>query len=457
MDRFFGLKQNGTTVRIEVIAGITTFFTMAYIIFVNPSILSAPFSIMGMEEVADGVRDSVFISTCLISFLATLMMGLYAKLPFALAPGMGLNAYFAFTVILTLGYTLSQGFAAVFISGILFIIITLVGLREAIVRAIPDGVKNAMAPGIGLFIALIGFKNAGIVVADDATFVTIVNFSRWTIDSSSATLAILGLVLVGVLYKFKVKGAIFFSILGTTCIGIPMGVTNLSGFQFAAPNFAAFKEYGFLNMDFAGLLNIEEGFVAALLSLITVVIALAMVDMFDTVGTLIGTAKSAKMLSPDGTLPRMKQAMMCDSIATTAGACLGTSTVTTYVESGAGISEGGKTGLTAVTTSLLFVAALFLSPLIAVIPLAATAPALIIVGVLMMGSIKEIDFTDMTNAIPAFLTMVMMPFTYSIANGVAWGLIAHLLLKTFTGRFKETHVITWIIAALFVVRYLIMV
>lgn len=455
MEKFFGLKEKGTTVGTEIVAGITTFFAMAYIIFVNPNILSDPFNIMGQPELAASIADSVFIATCLAAFLGTILMGLYAKLPFAQAPGMGLNAYFAYTMVLTLGYSFSQSLAAVLISGVLFIIITVIGLREAIVKAIPANIKTAIAPGIGLFIALIGFKNAGIIVGSDATLVEMVNFTSWTPEAASAVLALIGLIIIGVLYKLNIKGAIFISIIATTIIGIPFGVTNLAGFGFAPPNMAAFAEHGLFNLDFGGLLNLYDGSVwSTILSLLTVVIALSLVDMFDTIGTLLGTARKANLLKPDGTLPNMQKALLCDSIATTVGACIGTSTVTTYIESGAGISEGGKTGLTSVVTAILFVIALFLAPFIGIIPSAATAPALIFVGVLMISAVKEIDFSDITETIPAFFTIVMMPFAYSIATGIAFGLISYVLLKVLTGRAKETNVITWVIALLFIVKYI---
>lgn len=454
LEKFFGLKEKGTTVGTEVIAGITTFFAMAYIVFVNPTILSDPFNIMGQADTAAAIRDSVFIATCIASFVGTILMALYAKIPFAQAPGMGLNAYFAYTMILTLGYTFSQSLAAVFISGVLFLIITIIGLREAIVKAIPDNIKIAISAGIGLFITLIGLKNAGIIVGNDATLVAMANFTEWTPEIAGAVVAIIGLIIVGILYKLKIKGALFISILASTIIGIPLGVTKISGFSFSLPNFAAFKEFGFLNLDFAGLLRLGDKNVwATVLSLVTVVIALSLVDMFDTIGTLLGTARKANMLKPDGTLPNMKKALSCDAIATIVGSCVGTSTVTTYVESSAGISEGAKTGLASLITSVLFIFALFLAPLVGIIPSAATAPALIFVGVLMIGSIQEIEFSDMTEAIPAFLTIVMMPFAYSIATGIAFGLISYILLKVLTGKIKETNIITWIIALLFIVKF----
>ncbi|MDR0406381.1 MAG: NCS2 family permease [Clostridiales bacterium] len=455
MDKFFGLKEKGTTVRTEILAGITTFFAMAYIIFVNPSILSDPFNITGQADVAAGIRDSVFIATCIASFIGTILMGLYAKLPFAQAPGMGLNAYFAYTMVLTLGYTFGQSLAAVFISGILFIIITLVGLREAIVRAIPNNIKIAISAGIGLFITLIGLKNAGVVVGDDATLLALSNFSQWTDVSAAALLSLIGLMIIGVLYKLKVKGAIFLSIIASTVIGIPLGVTKLGGWSAAPLDFSSFFQYGWFKMDFAGLLKLNDGSLwTTVLSLLTVVIALSMVDMFDTIGTLLGTARKADMLRPDGTLPNMRKALLCDAVATTVGACVGTSTVTTYIESGTGVSEGGKTGLTSTVTAVLFLVALFFAPAVGIIPSAATAPALIFVGVLMLSAVKEIDFSDITEAIPAFLTVVMMPFSYSIATGIAFGLISHLVLKALTGKIKETSVITWVIALLFIIRFI---
>jgi AGZA family xanthine/uracil permease-like MFS transporter len=449
MDKFFGIKAANSNVRTEIIAGITTFFTMAYIIFVNPDILSA--------TAGEEYYGPIFIATCIAAAIGTLMMGLYAKIPFAQAPGMGLNAFFAFSVATVFGY--NGALAAVLISGIIFIIITLVGLRESIVKAIPHNLKIAISAGIGLFIAFVGLQSAGLVVNDDATLVRFASFSLTQEAFPWATLlALIGLIIIAILYFFKVKGAILIGILASTIIGIPMGVTKLpQGLTTShfGQSFADWANLSLFKLDFGALMGDTEGIFAGVLTIITVVISFTLVDMFDTIGTLVGTAKQAKMLDENGNLPRMKQAMMCDAVATTAGALMGTSTVTTYIESGAGISEGGKTGLTSVVTGLLFVVALFLAPLAGIVPAAATAPALIIVGVLMMGSVKEIDFSEISEAVPAFLTMVMMPLTYSIATGIGIGLISYVLIKLFTGKIKDLHILTVIVAILFVIKFIL--
>lgn len=465
MEKFFGLKENNTSVRTEVIAGITTFITMAYIIFVNPDILSTPLFMMEDPNAAV-IKDSVFVATCIAAAIGTLIMGLYAKLPFAQAPGMGLNAFFAFTIVLGMGYTFNQALAAVFISGILFIIITLIGLREAIVKAIPLNLKYAITAGIGLFIALIGMVNANIVMKNPETVVQLIDFSKFNstelyneitgltygMATKNAIVAIIGLIIIGILTIRKVRGSILIGILATTIVGIPFGVTNLSNFGIVAlpPSImpTLFK------MDFAGLLGTGgQGFWAAVFGALTVIISFSLVDMFDTIGTLIGTGQKAGLLDKEGKLPRMEKALMADAVATTAGACLGTSTVTTYIESGAGVAEGGKTGLTSVVTGLLFLVALFFAPLVGLVPSAATAPALIVVGVLMMSSIKNIEFDDFSEALPAFLTIVMMPFTYSIATGIAFGLIVYPITKIAAGKAKEVHPIVYVLALLFILRF----
>ncbi|WHH58182.1 NCS2 family permease [Petroclostridium sp. X23] len=468
MDKFFGLKENNTSVKTEIIAGITTFITMAYIIFVNPNILSTPLYILGVEG-ADDIKASVFVATCIAAAIGTLIMGLYANLPFAQAPGMGLNAFFAFTIVLGMGYTFNQALAAVFISGILFILITLIGLREAIVKAIPLNLKYAITAGIGLFIALIGMVNANIVMKNSATVVQLVDFSKYFstefydkatnltygMATRSAIVALIGLVIIGVLVILKVRGAILIGILATTVVGIPFGVTNMANFGiFSMP--PSLKPT-FFTLDFPGLLGLDgRGVLAAIFSTLTVVISFSLVDMFDTIGTLIGTGQKAGLLDEQGRLPRMEKALMADAFATTIGACIGTSTVTTYVESGAGIAEGGKTGLTSVVTGILFLVALFFAPLVGLVPSAATAPALIMVGVLMMGAIKNIDFDDMSEALPAFLTVVMMPFTYSIATGIALGLIVYPVTKIVAGKAKEVHPIVYVLAVLFILRFSIL-
>lgn len=457
MEKFFKIKEAGSTVRIEVMAGLTTFFAMAYIIFTNPQILSDPLFIMNAEN-AEAVKSSVFIATCLAAALGTFLMAFYARLPFAQAPGMGLNAFFAYTVVLGMGYTFNQALAIVLISGILFIIITAVGLREVIYKAIPKSVRTAIAAGIGLFIALIGFLNSGIVVANESTTVAMVSFTEWNAQTAAAVLALIGLLLMAVLLKLRVKGAILISILATTIIGIPMGVTDVSGFAVALPDFGNWASTGLGQCftGFGGLIDTSAGIVGAIASIVMVIITFSMVDMFDTIGTLVGTASKAGMIDENGDMPRMKQALMCDAIATAGGAILGTSTVTTFVESSTGVSEGGRTGMTSAVTGLLFLLSLFLFPIVGIVPAAATAPAFIIVGVMMLSSVKEINFSDMSEAVPAFLTIVMMPFTYSIATGIAAGIISYVLIKLFTGKIKETHPVAWVIAILFIIKFAFM-
>ena len=449
MEKFFQLEKNNTNVRTEVIAGITTFVTMAYIIFVNPDILTTPIA----EADKAAYWGSIFVATCISAAIGTLLMGLYARLPFAQAPGMGLNAFFAFTIVMQMGYTFEQALAAVFISGILFVIITMIGLRQAIVKAIPENLKYAITAGIGLFITLIGLTNANIVIPGEGTIVNLINFANVGDPATrEAYVALIGLIVIGVLMAYKVKGSILIGILISTIVAIPFGITDFSNFGiFSMPPSIAPT---FLRMDFAGLFNVgDASFWGVVLTAITVIIALNLVDMFDTIGTLIGTGQKAGLLNKDGELPRMEKALMSDAIATAVGACLGTSTVTTYVESAAGVSEGGRTGLTSVVTGLLFIVALFFAPLVGIVPGAATAPALIIVGVLMMGAVKNINFEDITEALPAFLTVVMMPFTYSVATGIASGLIVYSIVKLISGKGKEVNAIVYVLAILFIIRF----
>ena len=439
LDNYFKLTENKTDAKTEIIAGVTTFVTMAYILFVNPNILSAT----GMDP------NAVFLATTLSAAVGTFMMGLYANLPFAQAPGMGLNAFFAFSVVLVLGYTWQQALAIVFLSGILFILLTVTGARKAIIDAIPASLKHAIGGGIGLFIALIGFQNAGIVIHEENTLVTLTRF-----DNPAVILAVIGLVITGILMVKRVKGAILIGIILTTIIGIPMGVTNTA--IETAINFNISPTL--LKMDFRGLLDPQgtNSLLTTIMSAITVIISFSLVDMFYTIGTLIGTANKAGMLDEEGNLRNMDRALLADAVATSVGAVLGTSTVTTYVESAAGVAEGGRTGLTAVTTGALFIVAIFLAPFALAIPSAATAPALIIVGVLMMGAVKQINFDDFTEALPAFLTIAVMPFTYSIANGIAAGLIFYPIVKIVTGKAKEVHPTVYILAILFILRFTVL-
>lgn len=458
LDNFFKLKENNTSVRTEVIAGFTTFITMAYIIFVNPSILKMA-GMNSANALGDNAKDftafndpvvgAVLVATCLSAALGTLLMGLIANYPFAQAPGMGLNAFFTFTVVIGMGYTWKQALAAVFISGLVFIVITLTKLREMIVDAIPLTLKHAVSGGIGLFIALIGFKNAGIVGSNPDTIIAFGNLTR-----PSTLLALFGLVVTGVLMTRRIKGAMIIGILITTVLGIilkivpiPEGFTVVSTPPSLSPTFWQFDFPGLLKLDGSG------GALAAITSILAIILSFTLVDLFDTIGTLVGTGNKAGMLDKNGKLPRINKALLSDSIATTAGAALGTSTVVTYVESSSGVVEGGRTGLTSVVVSIFFILALFFTPVAGLVTSEATAPALIIVGVLMMGALKQIDFDDFSEALPAFLTVVMMPFTFSIANGIAAGLIVYPLVKIAAGKVRQIHPLVYVLAILFILRF----
>ncbi len=431
LTKFFKLQDHKTTVRTEILAGITTFMTMAYILAVNPDILSAT----GMD------KGAVFTATAVASLIATLVMALYAKLPFALAPGMGLNAFFAFTVVLGMGHTWQFALTAVFLEGLIFIALTAFNIREMIVNSIPNNMKHAISVGIGLFIAFIGLKNAGIIVASPATFVTLGKLTDVT-NNAGAIVALIALVITGALLALRVKGALLIGILVGTVIGFPFGVTHLpSTLEVTPPSLSPI------------LMKFEWGQIMSL-DMLVVVFTFLFVDMFDTVGTLIGVSSKANMLDKEGRVPRVKQALMADAIGTTVGAMLGTSTVTTYVESAAGVSEGGRSGLTSLTVAVLFFFALFLSPIFLMIPGAATAPALILVGAMMMTPIKNIDFDDFTESIPVFLTIVMMPLTYSISEGILFGVLSYVILKVLTGKFKDITIVTAILAVLFLLKFL---
>lgn len=462
LERIFQLKESGTTVRTEILAGITTFITIAYILILNPQILSDPYVIMGDAAMAGKIANGVFIGTCIGAFIGTAMCALYAKVPFAQAPGMGLNAFFAYTVVLGMGYTYGQALVIVFLSGIFFIVITAVGLREAIIRSIPDAVKSAITPGVGLFITIIGLKNAGLVIANSATLVSMVDFSQWRTKEADLSLiggaltALIGLIIMGVLYAKKVKGSIFLGITAATLIGIPLGVTHLSNFDMnIGMKFKDFAEVSFLKMDFAGLFAGGK-WIESLFTVTMLVISFSLVNMFDSIGTLLGAAKQSGMIDENGEVIRMKQALMSDAVSTAAGAMVGTSTVTTVVESSSGIAEGGRTGLTSMVTAVLFLGAILFAPIVNVVPSAATAPALIFVGILMLSNIRDVNFEDMSEALPAFCTIIFMPFTYSIANGVALGLITYCLVKLLVGRRQEVKVLTFTIAFVFIIRYAFM-
>lgn len=425
LERQFCLNERGTTVRTEVLAGITTFLTMAYIIFVNPDILSAA----GMP------REAVFVSTCLAAALGSAIMGLYANYPIALAPAMGLNAYFAFTVVGGMHFPWQTALGAVFISGCLFVLISLFRLREAIVNAIPRSLKYAISAGIGLFLAIIGLKNAGLITAHPATLLTLGDLHQ-----PGALLAIGGFILILALEQRRVPGAIIISILAVTATSMLLGLTPFNGIVAMPPSIAP----TFLQMD------LEGAFHAGLL---TVVMTFFLVELFDASGTLIGVCHRAGLLDAEGRLPRLKKALLADSGAILAGAALGTSSTTAYIESAAGTSVGGRTGLTAVVVALLFLAALFLAPLAGVVPAYATAPALCYVAVLMVRGLAEIDWDDLTESAPAVVTAITMPFTFSIAHGIAFGFITYAALKLLSGRQGDLKPMVVVIALAFVLKF----
>lgn len=459
LENFFKLKEHGTTVRTEIIAGVTTFFTMAYIIFINPALLS-----YGDSTLANGI----FFATCLAAFVGTMLMALLAKLPFAQASGMGLNAFFAFTVMpamskiagteLTVTQQYQSALTIVFISGLLFIAITVLGMREAIVKAIPKNIKIAITGGIGLFLAFLGLQNAGIIVKNDATQVGLINFGNWsTAETKTAAIgaivAIVGVIIIAVLYTLKIKGSILIGIFATTVLAYATGVTKMPDLSLNFMDQARdFISVSFFKLDFTHLFS-SGNILGSLTTILVLIISFSLVDMFDTIGTLLGTARRANLLDENDEMPRMRQALLSDAIATTTGALMGTSTVTTYVESSAGIGEGGRTGLTSFTTAILFLVAIFLAPIVGIVPGIATAPALIVVGAMMVSGLKDMDFDDFSEALPGFLTIAMMPLSYSIANGIAFGIISYVFIKLFSGKIKETHWITWLIAAFFIVRY----
>lgn len=460
-ERFFKVSQSGSTIRTEVLAGITTFITIAYILILNPQILADPFAIVGNAEMASKVSNGVFIGTCIGAFIGTMLCAVYAKVPLAQAPGMGLNAFFAYTVVLGMGYTYNQTLTIVFLSGLLFIVITAVGLRQAIIRAIPEPIKLAITPGIGLFITIIGLKNAGLVVSNPATLVSMVDFAQWRNGENTelicgALVALFGLLVIGVLHAKQVKGAILIGIVAATLAGIPLGVTRLSAFDLnLVSKFRDFGEVSLFKLDVAGLFE-GKSVTEAVFIIIMLVLSFSLVNMFDSMGTLMGAGRQSGLIDENGDVIHMQEALMADAISTAAGALVGTSTVTTVVESSAGIAAGGRTGMTSFVTAIAFLAAIVFAPVVGIVPAAATAPALIFVGILMLSNIKEVDFSDMTNALPAFCTIVFMPFTYSIANGIAMGLISYCLLKVLSRRRCEVEVLTMVIAVVFAFRYAFM-
>lgn len=445
LEDFFKLKEHGTTVKTEIMAGVVTFMTMAYIIFVNPNILSAA----GMPA------GAVMSATCISAAFGTLLMGLIANYPFALAPGMGLNAFFAYSVVLGMGLSWQAALAAVFISGVIFLLLTVSRIREEIVNAIPMSLKLAVSVGIGLFIAFIGLKNMGLIVPDPATYLTLIGPEYFRdpdlqkllpagVTLSSIMVGIGGLIITSALVARKVKGSLLWAILLTTILGIPFGVTNLENFTLVSLPPSLGETFGAFTLGFKEVFNY---------GIISVVFAFTFVDLFDTIGTLVGVSSKAGMLDEKGHLPKANKALLADSLGTMFGAVLGTSTVTTYVESASGVAEGGRTGLTALVTAVLFLIALFFSPLVGVIPTAATAPVLVIVGVFMAEPVKQINWSNYLDAIPAFLAIIMMPLTSSIAEGIVFGILAFTALHILTGKFKEISVTMWVLTLLFIVRF----
>lgn len=424
LQKLFGFNPKETTVKTEIMAGITTFLTMAYILAVNPNILSDA----GMD------KGALFTTTVVVSAIATIMMGLYAKLPFALAPGMGLNAFFAYTVCMVLGYSWQFALTAVFIEGLLFILISATNLREKIVYILPDSVKNAISVGIGIYIAFIGLKSSGIIVNNEATLV-----SLGDLTSGPALLGVIGIVLTSILLIKNVKGGLLIGIIGTTLIGIPMGVTQFDGIFSTPPSI----EPIFMKFEWSKIFTQD---------MIIIVFTFLFVDLFDTIGTIIGVTHRAGMVK-DGKIPRLKQAFLVDAFATTGGAMMGTSTVTTFVESAAGVNEGGRSGLTAVVAGLCFLLALFFAPFFLAIPSAATAPVLVLVGLMMMASVVKIDFTNYAEAIPAFICIIFMPLSYSISDGIVLGHLSYVVINVISGNFKKVKIGMYILAAFFLLKF----
>lgn len=453
-ERIFHLKENHTDVRTEILAGITTFMTMAYILAVNPAILS----VTGMDS------GAIFTATALAAMCGTLLMAFMANYPFVLAPSMGLNAYFAYTVVIRMGYSWEMALAAVFIEGLIFVMLSLTNVREAIFNAIPISLKHAVSVGIGLFIAFIGLQNARIVVGS-STLVSLYSFKAsieegtFTREGITVVLALVGILITGVLAAKHIKGNILWGILATWLLGMLCQLTGLyrpdaaAGFHSMFPDFSGGLGIPslaptFMKMDFSKALSLD---------FVVVLFAFLFVDMFDTLGTLIGVASKADMLDKDGKMPRIRGALLSDSLATSFGAVLGTSTTTTFVESSSGVAEGGRTGLTAIVSAILFGLSLFLSPVFLAIPSFATAPALVVVGFLMMASIVKIDFTDYTEAIPAYICIIAMPFMYSISEGISMGVISYVVLNLATGRFrtKKISALMYVLSVLFVFKYIL--
>ena len=427
LTKLFGFDPKNTTVRTEIIAGLTTFLTMAYILAVNPAILGDA----GMD------RGALFTTTALISAIATLLMAVIAKLPFALAPGMGLNAFFAYTICLAMGYSWQFALTAVFLEGVIFILLTVTNLREMMVYCLSDSIKNAISVGIGMFIAYIGLQNAGIIVGNNATQVTLGD-----IGAATPILAIAGTIITAVLLVKNIKGALLIGILLVTIIGIPCGITTMQGVISTLPSI----EPIFCKIEWSNIFTTD---------MLLVVCTLLFLDLFDTMGTLIGVCNKANIYTPDGKIPRLKQAFLVDALATTLGAVMGTSTVTTFAESAIGVSEGGRSGLTAFVTAMCFLVALVFAPLFLSIPSAATAPVLILVGVMMMGSVTKIDFTNFADAVPAFVCIIFMPLSYSISNGILFGHLAFVAINLCSGNHKRVTTGMIVLAIIFLLRFLL--
>ena len=427
LEKLFGFNPKETTIRTEIMAGITTFLTMAYILAVNPNILGET----GMD------KGALFTTTVLMSALPTIFMGLYAKLPLALAPGMGLNAFFAYTVCLVMGYSWQFALTAVFLEGLVFLLLTVTNLREKIVDVIPNTLKNAISAGIGLYIAFIGLQGAGIIVNNDATLVTLGNLT-----TGSALLGVIGIIVTSILLVKNVKGALLWGILGTTLIGIPLGVTKISGVFSTPPSI----EPIFMQFEWEHIFTKE---------MVIIVFTLLFVDLFDCIGTVIGVTTRAGMVKEDGKIPRLKEVFMVDSISTAAGAVMGTSTVAVYVESAAGVNEGGRSGLTAIVTGACFLLALFFAPLFLAIPAAATAPVLVLVGLMMMGSVLKVDFNNYAEAVPAFICIIFMPLAYSISDGIVLGHLSYIFINLCSGNYKKMTVGMYILAAFFLLKFIL--
>ena len=430
LQKTFGLNPAKHSVRTEIIAGITTFLTMAYILAVNPSIFSALES-QGMPT------NAVFTATALAAIVGCLVMSIYAKKPFGLAPGMGLNAFFVYTVCLAMGHPWQMALTAIFLEGILFILLTVTNVRKLIVDAIPVTMKRAIGAGIGLYIAFIGLKSAGIIVNSEATSVALGSFSE-----PAVILSIIGFLITSVLVILNVKGGMLLGIIATTLIGIPMGVTNFNGVMSTPPSIAPI----FCQFEWSQILSWD---------MVAIVFTFLFIDMFDTIGTVVGVSVKSGMVDKDGNVDGINKVLMADAVATVAGAVFGTSTTTTYIESASGVSEGGRTGLTSFTIAVCFAIALMFSPLSLAIPGAATGPVLFIVGVMMASPVRDIDWSDYSEAIPAFVTMLLMPLAYSISDGIMLGMITYTLLNALAGKLKKVSVMMWILAVLFILRYVL--